>query len=148
MPNIKDALILYQRRWPAAEVIDLDVAIDNMRLHTERNTIINEGVEIKDAKLEIGDFRNPVLSVYLASEGSLDAVRSLLAQSPVGIDTLKGNLDRVAIDGNGTFDLALNVPIRDWQSFSFTSNVQTRFASVQMQGFPGAADGPDRRDHV
>ena len=134
--NIKDALILYQRRWPAAEVVDLDVAIDNMRLHTERNTIVNEGVEIKDAKLEIGDFRNPILSVYLASEGSLDAVRSLLAKSPVGIDTLKGNLDRVAIDGNGTFDLALNVPIRDWQSFTFTSNVETQFASVQMQGFP------------
>ncbi|MGI9202342.1 MAG: YhdP family phospholipid transporter, partial [Woeseiaceae bacterium] len=86
--------------------------------------------------LEIGDFRNPVLSINLASEGSLDNVRSLLAQSPIGIDTLKGNLDRVAIEGDGEFDLELMVPIRDWQSFEFTSNVRTEEATLRMQGFP------------
>lgn len=134
--KVEDALIEYQRRWPPAEVIDLEVAVDNMRLHTERNTIINEGIKVENAKLEISDFRNPVLSVYLESGGSLDAVRSLLAKSPVGIDTLKGNLDRIAIDGIGEFDLQLTVPIRDWRSFSFTSNVETQFANLRMQGFP------------
>ncbi len=136
--RVVDARIEYQRRWPVAEVLDLEIAVDNMRLHTERNTIINEGVVIRDAQLEIGDFRNPVLSVYLQSSGSLDAVRTLLAKSPVGIDTLKGNLERIAIDGIGDFDLELNVPIRDWRSFDFTSNVEPRFANLQVQGFPAA----------
>jgi uncharacterized protein (TIGR02099 family) len=133
--NVRDARIMYQRRWPAAEVIDLDIAVDNMRLHTERNRIINEGIEINDARLEIGDFRNPTLSINLESEGSLDNVRSLLAQSPIGIDTLKGNLDKIAIEGDGKFDLELIVPIRDWESFEFTSNVQTSDATLHMQGF-------------
>jgi len=134
--KIEDALIEYQRRWPPARVVDLEVAVDNMRLHTERNTIINEGIEIENAKLEISDFRDPVLSVYFESGGSLDAVRSLLAKSPVGIDTLKGNLDRIAIDGVGNFDLELIVPIRDWQNFTFESSVETQFANLRMQGFP------------
>ncbi|MGI9221111.1 MAG: YhdP family phospholipid transporter, partial [Woeseiaceae bacterium] len=134
--NVRDARIMYQRRWPVAEVVDLDIAVDNMRLHTSRNTVVNEGIVINDAKLEIGDFRNPTLSVNLESEGALDNVRSLLAQSPVGIDTLKGNLDKIALEGDGAFDLELIVPIRDWESFEFTSNVQTDDATLRMDGFP------------
>ncbi len=134
--NIRDARIMYQRRWPAAEIIDLEIAVDNMRLHTEKNTIINDGIVINDARVEIGDFRNPVLSVNLETEGSLDAVRTLLASSPVGIDTLKGNLDRISIDGDGVVDLELIVPIRDAQNFEFTSNVETESATLLMQGFP------------
>jgi uncharacterized protein (TIGR02099 family) len=134
--QVVDARIMYQRRWPAADVPDLHIAIDNMRLYTERNTIINEGIEITDAQVEIGDFRDPTLSVNLASAGPLDNVRSLLAQSPVGIDTLNGNLDKIAIEGDGQFDLELIVPIRDWQSFEFRSNVQTENATLKMQAFP------------
>jgi len=134
--NIRDALIKYQRRWPAAEVIDLDIAVDNMRLHTERNFIINEGVEITDARIEIGDFRAPILKIDLDSSGALENVRSLLAQSSVGEDVFKGNLDRVAIDGDGAFDLKMTVPIRDWRSFEFTSRVETHDATLQIDGFP------------
>ena len=42
--NVVDARVMYQRRWPAADIPDLHIAVDNMRLHTERNRIINEGV--------------------------------------------------------------------------------------------------------
>jgi len=136
--NIRDGLIMYQRRWPAAEIIDLDIAVDNMRLHTSKNTIVNDGIEIRDARVEIGDFRNPVLSVIVETEGSLDAVRTLLANSPVGIDVLKGSLDRVEIEGDGVVDLELIVPIRDARNFEFTSNVRTESAAIRMQGFPAA----------
>ena len=64
------------------------------------------------------------------------AVRSLLAQSPIGTDVFKGNLDRVAIEGDGSFELGMTVPIRDWQSFEFTSRVETNAATLQMEGFP------------
>ena len=134
--NVRDGLIMYQPRWPAAEVVDLDIAVDNMRLYTEENTIINAGIEVTDALVEIGDFRDPILKVVVQTEGSLEAVRALLAGSPVGIDTLKGNLDKVVIEGDGVVDLDLTVPIRDAKSFEFTSQVQTDSATVRMQGFP------------
>ncbi|MGI9272817.1 MAG: YhdP family protein [Woeseiaceae bacterium] len=134
--NIRDALIMYQRRWPAAEVVDLDVAIDNMRLYTERNFIINEGNEITNARIEIGDFRSPILTVSGYSAGPLDTVRALLAKSPIGTDVFKGNLDRVALTGDGSFDLDLTIPIRDFQNFEFTSRMQANNATMQIEGFP------------
>ena len=76
------------------------------------------------------------MRINLASAGSLDNVRSLLAQSPIGIDTLKGNLDKISIEGDGALDLELIVPLRNWQTFEFTSNVQTEDAILRMQGFP------------
>ena len=134
--NVVDARVMYQRRWPAADIPDLHIAVDNMRLHTERNRIINEGVVLNDVQLEIGDFRDPTLRINLESAGSLENVRSLLAQSPIGIDTLKGNLDKISIEGDGALDLELIVPLRNWQTFEFTSNVQTEDAILRMQGFP------------
>jgi uncharacterized protein (TIGR02099 family) len=134
--HVSDALILYQRRWPVASVPDLDIVVDNMRLYTERNLIIAEGNEITDARIEIGDFRAPVLEVNGSSAGPLDAMRALLANSPLGTDVFKGNLDRVAMAGNGSFDLRLQVPIRDWQSFDFSARVQTNSASMVLEGFP------------
>lgn len=139
--KLLDALILYQRRWPVATVPDLDIVIDNMRLYTERNVIINEGNEITNAKIEIGDFRQPVLQVSGSSTGALDSMRALLANSPLGTDIFKGNLDRIAVTGDGSFDLSLNVPIRDWQSFEFTARVEANDASLRMQGFPAPLTG-------
>jgi uncharacterized protein (TIGR02099 family) len=134
--NVRDALILYQRRWPLARVVDVDMVIDNMRLYTERNLIISEGNEISNARIEIGDFRAPILKVNGSSAGPLDAVRRLLANSPIGTDVFKGNLDRVTVAGDGAFDLDLNIPIRDFQNFEFTARMQANNATLQVEGFP------------
>ena len=134
--NIRDALILYQRRWPAAEIMDLDIVVDNMRLYTERNFIINAGNEVTNARIEISDFRLPILSIKLDTTGPLESVRSLLAQSPIGTDVLNGNLERVSVTGDGAFSLDMTVPIRDWQSFEFTARMQTDNASLEVDGFP------------
>ena len=136
--NLRDGLIMYQRRWPAAEVIDLDIAVENMRLYTERNSIVSAGVAVSDALLEIGDFRNPVLKVVVQTEGPLEGVRQLLAGSPVGLDTLNGNLDKVAIDGDGIVDLDLTIPIRDVPSFEFTSQAADRVGDRPHARISGA----------
>ncbi|MDA1063565.1 MAG: YhdP family protein [Proteobacteria bacterium] len=134
--NLRDALILYQRRWPVASVDDLDIVIDNTRMYTERNVINSEGNEISNARIEIGDFRAPILEVSAHSAGPMDAMRALLANSPIGTDVFKGNLDRVTVTGDGSFDLNLQVPIRDWRNFEFSARVQANNATMQMQGFP------------
>ena len=134
--NLRDGQILYQRRWPVATVPDLDIVIDNMHLYTERNVIINEGNVINNAKIEIADFRAPILQVSGSSTGALDSMRALLANSPLGTDIFKGNLERVAVTGDGSFDLSLRVPIRDWRSFEFSARIEANDASMQMQGFP------------
>ncbi|MDH3547495.1 MAG: DUF3971 domain-containing protein, partial [Gammaproteobacteria bacterium] len=134
--NVRDARIMYQRRWPVAEIIDFDFTVENTRLYSRRNHIINVGNEVTNAHIEIADFRQPVLTIKGYSAGALDSLRQLMAQSPIGTDVFAGNLDRVAVSGNGSFSLDLSVPVRDWRSFEFTSRLQTDNAILRLDGFP------------
>jgi uncharacterized protein YhdP len=59
--TIRDAVVVYQPKWPAAEIIEADLAIENMSLRSNRSHVINAGNVIKDASVEIADFRNPFL---------------------------------------------------------------------------------------
>ena len=134
--NVQDARILYQPRWPIAEVVDMDVVVENTRLYSERNYIINTGNAVTNAKIEIGDFRNPILNVKAYSAGTLDAMRRLLANSPIGTDVFNGNLERITVSGNGAFDLDLTVPIKNIKAFEFESRVQISGGRLQVNGFP------------
>lgn len=136
--DLRDARIKYQRRWPAADIESAEIAIDNMRLYTEKNHIVNAGNEVRNALIEIGDFRNPVLRISFESAGPLDTVRRLLAQSPVGIDVFKGRMERISIEGSGSYALDMTVPIRNWRDFDFTTRVQTDAAALKLEGFPAA----------
>lgn len=134
--SVRDARIIYQRRWPVAAVSEAEVVIDNMRLYSERNHIVSMGNEVNDARIEIGDFRLPILTVEAYSAGEIDNMRQLLADSPVGEDVFKGNLDRVSTSGSASLDLKLTVPVRDWQSFEFESRIQTAGVRMDLEGFP------------
>lgn len=136
--KVQDATIMYQRGWPVVEVEELDIVVDNMRLYTERNVVVNAGNKVRDAKVEISDFRNAVLTVNAHSAGPLANVRDLLANSPLGKDVFKGNLERVTVAGDGAFDLDLRIPIRDFQNFEFNTQLEMHGASMQLEGFPAA----------
>ncbi|MDH3611889.1 MAG: YhdP family protein [Gammaproteobacteria bacterium] len=132
--NVRDAVVLYQPKWPAARVIDADIAIENMRLYSTRSHVINAGNEIINAKLEIADFRNPHLTLSALATGTLESLRQLSIQSPIG-EMFGGQLDRISVSGDASVDLDIDVPVRDWQSFSFTALLQTSNGSLQFEGF-------------
>ncbi|MDH3409250.1 MAG: DUF3971 domain-containing protein, partial [Gammaproteobacteria bacterium] len=132
--TIRDAVVVYQPKWPAARVIDADIAIENMSLYSRRSHIINAGNEITNAKIEIADFRNPYLTLNALATGTLESLRQLSIQSPIG-EMFGGQLDRVSVSGEASVNLDLNVPVRDWQSFAFTARLQTSDASLQFEGF-------------
>ena len=134
--KLLDARIMYQPRWPVAEVIDMDVVIENTRLYSDRNNLINSGNAVSNAKIEIQDFRNPILTVKAYSTGTLEAVRRLVANSPIGTDVFGGKLERVAVTGDGAVDLDLTVPIKDIKAFEFTSRLQTSNGGLKLEGFP------------
>ena len=132
--NVRDAVIVYQPKWPAAEVIDADVIVENMSLRSERSRIINAGNQITNAKLEIADFRNPHLTISAQATGTLESLRQLSIQSPIG-EMFGGQLERVSVSGDTSLNLDLDVPIRDWENFSFKARLQTNNASFQIEGF-------------
>lgn len=133
--NVQDAQVRYLPRWPVAEVVDLDLVVENTRLYSVRNHVINSGNDVRNARLEIDDFRNPVLTINANSDGKIESMRQLIAESPIGIDVFGGKLDQVTVAGDASVTLDLRVPIKNFNSFEFTSRLQTGNGSLQIDGF-------------
>ena len=132
--RVRDAVVVYQPKWPAARVIEADVAVENMSLYSRRSHIINAGNEIINPQLEIADFRDPYFTLSAVATGTMESLRQLSIQSPIG-EMLGGQLQRVSVSGDASTSLELNIPIRDWESFSFTARMQASDASLQFGGF-------------
>lgn len=132
--SVSDGVIVYQPKWPAAHVIDADIAVENMSLYSRRSHVINAGNEIINANIEIADFRNPYFTLSAIATGTLESLRQLSIQSPIG-EMFGGQLDRVSVSGDAAVNLDLTVPVRDWESFTFTAQLQTSDASLRFEGF-------------
>ena len=132
--NIRDAIVVYQPKWPQAEIIEADLVIENMSLRSNRSHVINAGNVIRDARVGIEDFRNPFFTINADATGTLESLRQLSINSPIG-EMFGGQLDKIAVSGDAALNLDLVVPVRDWESFSFTASLQAQNGSLQMEGF-------------
>ncbi len=135
--NVRNATLRYLDRWPAAELIDLDIVIDNTRLYSQRNHSLNQGIELVDAKVEIVDLRNPVLKIEAFSSGTLESLRDFAINSPIA-DIFGGQLDHTTVSGDASFSIELNVPLKDSRNFTFKTRILTSNGSVQFAGFAPA----------
>jgi uncharacterized protein YhdP len=61
--SVRNLIFKYQPRWPAAETSDMDVVLDGMRLYSISNRSLSAGNQTIDAKIEIADLRDPVLTI-------------------------------------------------------------------------------------
>lgn len=133
--SVRDLTFKYQPRWPATEQSDMEVVLDNMRLYSVRNRSVSAGNETIDARVEIADLREPVLTIDANSTGTLETIRAFSMQSPIG-DIFGGQLERIAVSGDASFTLDLSVPLKDPKAFEFTSRVQTDGGTLAIDGFP------------
>jgi len=138
--NVRDAVVVYQPKWPAAEIVEADLVIENMSLRSERSHAITVGNVIRDAKIAIEDFRNPFFTINADATGTLETLRQLSLQSPIG-EMFGGQLENIAVSGDANLNLDLTVPVRDWESFSFTARMQAEDGSLQMEGFNAPLTG-------
>jgi uncharacterized protein (TIGR02099 family) len=132
--TLKDAVIVYQPKWPQAQVSEAEIVIENNSLLSERSRITTAGNEVINGRLEIANFRQPIMTIDALATGTLESLRQLSIQSPIG-ELLGGNLDRVTVEGEATSSLNLRIPIRDWRSFAFTTQIRTADGSLRLAGF-------------
>ena len=132
--NVRDTRFRYHPQWPVAELVDLDVTLDGMRLSSGRNRSRNAGLDVADARVTIDDVRQPLLRIQSTGQAPLAAIREFSRQSPIA-RVFGGQLDRIDVAGSAAFDLDLTVPIKRWQEFDFTTTVTASGASLQFAGF-------------
>ena len=133
--SVRNLTFKYHPRWPATEQSNMEVVLDNMRLYSVRNSSISAGNETVDARIEIADLREPVLTIDGFSTGTLETIRAFSMQSPIG-DVFGGQLERIAVSGEASFTLDLQVPLKDAKAFEFTSRVRTNNGTLAIDGFP------------
>jgi uncharacterized protein (TIGR02099 family) len=138
--TVRDTVFKFHPDWPAAEIVSMDVVLDNTRLYTERNRSFNRGREVIDARVDIDDLRKPVLTINSSSTGTLESLYSYAQNSPIA-KVFGGHLGRVRVSGEAALDLDLTVPITDWRNFTFTARLASDDGSLQVEGFDPPVTG-------
>lgn len=133
--SVRDLTFKYHPRWPAAQMSEMDVVLDNMRLYSVRNRSSTTGNQSVDAKVEIADLREPVLTIEAFSTGTLQSIRTFSTRSPIG-DMFGGHLERISVSGDASFSLDLTVPLKRPKEFEFTTRVRSNNGTLAIAGLP------------
>ncbi|MEX2124309.1 MAG: YhdP family protein [Woeseia sp.] len=133
--RLENGTLRYSDQWPAAERMNLGLVVENTRLYSFENTATNAGNTVIDARIEIPDLRNPVLSIDGHAAGTLETIRRFSRESPIA-GVFGGQLDRVTTEGEASFDLLLTYPILDRQNYAFTTHIRSENGTVRIEGLP------------
>ena len=132
--KLQNAVLRFSDKWPAARMQDLDLVVENARLYSSNNIASSLGIDVTNARVEIADLRNPVLTIDASADSSLESILDFSRQSPIA-SVFGGQLDRIVVDGNAAFDLQVTYPILDRDRFTFTTTLRPRDGTVQFEGF-------------
>ena len=132
--RIEDAVLQYAPAWPAPRFRHLDIVVDRTRLYSEENSSINLGNFVEDAKIEIADLRAPILTIDAFATGTLQSILDYASQSPIA-NVFGGQLDKVSVGGDASFDLSINLPIQQAQDYEFMTRIRTSDGMVRVAGF-------------
>jgi uncharacterized protein (TIGR02099 family) len=132
--QVEDGTLKFHPKWPVVENVSADIVVENMRFYSDHNTATTLGNNTVDAKVEIADMREPVLTIDAYSTGTLATIRDLSRQSPIA-DVFGGQLERIHVDGEASFDLQLSYPIKDKMSYTFTTGIRSNNGRLSIDGF-------------
>jgi len=132
--RVEDATLEYSEKWPAPQFRHLDIVVENTRLYSFENSAVNLDNNVEDARIEIQDLRAPILTIDAFATGTLESIRRYASQSPID-DVLGGQLDRVEVGGDASFDLSITYPIQDKENYDFATKIRVSDGMVRVQGF-------------
>ena len=131
--NVRDTEFRFLPKWPAAELLDVDVVLDNLHLYTRRNQSMSTGNSIVNANVDIPDLREPVLTIDGLATGTLDTIRRFANASPLA-NLFAGQLEEIEVGGDATLKLDLMVPIKRARDFEVTAKIASMDGSVTLPG--------------
>ncbi|MDG2375391.1 MAG: DUF3971 domain-containing protein, partial [Woeseiaceae bacterium] len=121
--QLEDTVLKYAADWPASMFRHLDVVVDSTRLYSEQNSANTLGINVVDARVEIADLRDPVLTIDTFATGSMQAIKNFVEQSPIS-GIFGGQLDWASVAGDSSFDLSLVLPISNPPAYDFTTRIR------------------------
>jgi len=132
--HAENTTLKYHPNWPVLEQVSADIIVENMRFFSDHNTATTLGNQSVDGRVEIADMRDPVLVIDAFATGTLETIRQFSKQSPIA-SVFGGQLDRVKVDGEASFDLTLRFPIKDKLAYTFSTGIRSNNGRLEIEGF-------------
>ena len=129
----RNTTLKYHPDWPAAEQANIEIVLENARLYSVRNRSTHAGNQAVNTAIEIPDLRNPVLRIEGLVTGTLDSLREFALRSPVNSFT-GGNLNRVTLSGDASFNLDLLVPLKDAPNTTLNGLLRSNNGTLVIDG--------------
>jgi uncharacterized protein (TIGR02099 family) len=110
--DVEDAAVRFHPEWPSAQGISGSVAIDasGLAVHAERAGMA--GLQLRDVRVGIADFREAVLRAEASHRAALDDWYAMLRASPLA-ERLAGLTERTRGRGDAELDFALTLPLKN-----------------------------------
>ncbi len=131
--DFEDLEFRYARRFPLANVREMQVVMENMRLYSVQNRFDSLGNSTVDGKVEIEDLRRPVLTIDSYSTGTLESLREFAANSPIDA-IFGGQLSRLSVGGDANVRLELDMPLKNLRSYEFTARIRSNAGTLKLAG--------------
>ncbi len=132
--QIADTTFDYNEEWPRAEHIEATATFIDDSMLVDLQSADVKGVRVDGATASIANLGEPVLDLAAKGEGTGANLLGFLRATPIGRrydDTLKD----LAIGGKGTFDMTLNLPIKDAAKLALDGRVQLGQANLDDAAF-------------
>lgn len=131
--RLQDAILKYSDNWPAPEFRHLDLVVDSMQMYSHVNSAVNLGNAVENARIEIADLRDPILNIEAFATGTLESIKNYVTNSPIN-SVLGGQVSRVTVDGDASFDLEVTYPIQDKENYDFATRIRLSDGLLRVQG--------------
>ncbi len=117
----ENGLLAFNGRWPSARIETGVVEMKGMRLFSHENKGSVLGNPARNAKVELADVREGVLSLTANGRSRIPDGLNLVRQSPIR-NLFGDRIDEVSGNGEVDYKVQLVYPIRDKTNFKITAN--------------------------
>jgi uncharacterized protein (TIGR02099 family) len=126
---ISNLTLDYGKEWPHAEGVNAVASFVNNGMLVEASGGQSLGVKADKAVALIPDFGEGLLDLSVQGNGSGASLMEFVRKSPIGMrqaDTLA----KLNLDGSGTFDFHLNMPLKKSEDAQLDGNAQLKDADL------------------
>ena len=129
---VEDAAMRFHPDWPRAEAVSGSVAIDTDGMAVTAKRATMAGLQLRDVRVGITDFREAVLRAEASHSAALDDWYAMLRDSPLA-GRLRGLTERTRGRGEAALDFALTLPLKNRPATTAEGSVTLAGAELDVE---------------
>jgi len=130
--DVEQVKLDYQKNWPQIDDIDAQLRFENERMQIDAKRAQLLDSQIKQTRVEISSFRQPVLQINGAIDTKLADIGRFFNDSPLH-KAIPAYFDNVLLQGEGALALQLRIPLKGKQPVNWSGVLKPAQAKLTLQ---------------